>query len=266
MIVATSEVLPNAPLGLVATEVRFPPVSEGALTMAEYRRVRDLLGGDWVINNATSQTLEASLGAAGPQASMHSEKFSRITLRDRTRIVTAKPGNFTVEVVDYLRFADFRNLLVQSARAVESVLQPDGIIRIGLRYINEVSVPQQPPDWGEWLDSSLTAPELPSELTLTEWTGAARYQVTTDQFLVLRYGPSAGPVVSPEGPLRRTRVPEGPIFMLDFDSFWQPGDIPQFTSDKIGRVAERLHTPLRGLFDSLCKPQLLEEFRKAQES
>ena len=263
---ATGEVFPNAPLALVVAEVRYPPVSEGALTMPLYRRLRDMLGSGWVIHNATTQTLEAGMDAGGPRASLRSEKFSRITSRERTRIVTAKPENFTVEVVDYLRFPDFRDLLVLAARAVESVLRPDGIVRVGLRYINEVSVPQQPPRWSDWLDSSLIAPELPRELTLTEWTGAAHYQVAAEQFLVLRYGPSSGPVVSSEGPLRRPRVPEGPLFMLDFDSFWQPDNIPEFTGDGLGEVAEWLHRPLRGLFDSLCKPRLMEVFRKDPES
>ena len=263
---ATGEVFPNAPLALVVTEVRYPPVSESALTMPIYRRIRDMLGTGWVIHNATAQTFEAGVDAAGPRAALRSEKFSRITSRDRTRIVTVKPENFTVEVVDYLRFPDFRDLLLLAAQAVESVLRPDGIVRVGLRYINEVSVPAQPPQWDDWLNSSLIAPELPPELTLTEWTGTAHYQVAADQFLVLRYGPSAGPVVSSEGPLRRSRVPDGPIFMLDFDSFWQPNSIPEFTGDRIGDKANELHRPLRGLFDSLSKPRLLEVFRKDQAS
>ena len=192
----TGEVFPNAPLALVAAEVRYPPVSEGALTMPVYRRIRDMLGSGWVIHNATTQTFEAGVDAVGPRASLRSERYSRITSRERTRIVTAKPQSFTVEVVDYLRFPDFQDLLVLAGRAVESVLRPDGITRVGLRYINEVSVPDQHSQWADWLDSSLMAPELPPELKLTEWTGAAHYRVAAEQFLVLHYGPSVGPVVS----------------------------------------------------------------------
>lgn len=259
---ATGEVFPNAPLALVVAEVRYPPVSEGPLAMPVYRRIRDDLGGGWVIHNATTRTLEAGMDAAGPLASLKSEQFSRITSRERTRIVTVKPENFTVEVVDYVRFPDFRDLLVLASQAVEGVLRPDGLVRIGLRYINEVSVPQEVPEWRDWLDSSLIAPELRSELMLTEWTGTAHYQVAPEQSLVLRYGPSPGPVVSREGPLRLTRVPQGPVFMLDFDSFWQPDNIPEFSGDRIGEVVEGLHRPLRGFFNSLCKPGLREVFRK----
>ncbi len=259
---ASGEVFPNAPLALVVAEVRYPPVSDGALAMPVYRRIRNLLGSGWVIHNATEQTFEAGVDADGPRASLRSEKYSRITSRQRTRIITAKPSNFTVEVVDYSGFPDFRDLLVRAGQAVENVLHPEGVVRVGLRYINEISVPDQVPDWGAWLHPSLIAPEPPRELTLTEWTGTARYQMASDRFLVLRYGPSVGPVVSPEGPLRRSRLPEGPIFVLDFDSFWQPDDIPEFTSERIGKVADRLHRPLRGLFDHLCQPNLQDVFRK----
>lgn len=262
----SGEIFPNAPLALVAAEVRYPAVAEGALGMAIHRRIRDALGADWVIHNDTTQTLEAGVGAAGPQASLRSETVGRITSRKRTRIITARPENFTVEVVDYVRFADFRDLLERASAAVESVLRPDGISRVGLRYIDEITVPESRPQWSRWLDSSLMAPALPPELTPTEWTGAVQYQVAPDQSLVFRYGPSAGPIVSPAGPLRRPRVPDGPIFMLDFDSSWQPSDIPAFTADRIIEATDRLRSPLRALFDSLLKPSLLEVFRQEPTS
>lgn len=258
----SGEVFPNAPLALVAAEVRFPAVAEGALGMPIHRRIRDALGSDWVIQNGTTQTFEAGVSAAGPQASLRSETVGRITSRQRTRIITAQPGNLTVEVTDYLRFADFRDLLERASAAVQSVLKPDGISRVGLRYIDEISVPEASPQWHRWLHSSLMAPALPSGLTPAEWTGAVQYEVADDQSLVFRYGPSAGPVVSPAGPLKRPRVHDGPIFMLDFDSSWQPSDIPEFTADRIVEAADRLRSPLRALFDSLVKPSLLEVFRQ----
>ena len=230
--------------------------------MAVHRRIRDEIGSDWVIHNDTTQTLEAGVGAAGAQASLRSETVGRITLRPRTRIITARPDSFNVEVVDYVSFADFRDLLERASAAVEKVLRPDGIARVGLRYIDEISVPGPVPQWRRWLDPSLMSPGRRAGLTPVEWTGAVQYQVAPDQSLVLRYGPSAGPAVSPEGPLRRPRVPEGRIFVLDFDSSWQPSDIPEFTARGIVEAADRLHSPLRGLFDSLLQPSLLELFRK----
>jgi len=256
------EVYPNAPLALVAAEIRFPPVSERSLGMPVHRQIRDLMGDDWVIHNGTTQTLEAGVGPAGPQASLKSETVGRITSRSRTKIITVRPENLTVEVSDYIHFADFRDLLQRAAAAVEQVIKPDGVARAGLRYIDEVTVPEATPDWSKWLHGSLFPPALPPALVPTSWTGAVQYQVEDDQVVVFRYGPSDDPVVSSQGPLRRTRVPKGPVFMLDFDSSWQPLDIPRFSADSIVEVADRLRDPLRGLFDSLIRPDLLQLFRQ----
>lgn len=260
--VKSSEAFPNAPLALVAAEVRYPEVAEQSLGMPVQLRIRDKLGGDWVIHNETAQTFEAGVSAAGPQASLRRETVRRITSRQRTKVITVGPYNFVVEVSDYVHFADFRELLQRASKVVESVLSPSGILRVGLRYINEIAVPEMSPDWDRWLDASLMAPTLPSGTTPSTWTGAVQYQVAPGQLLVFRYGPSPGPVVSPTGPLRRPRVPEGPIFMLDFDSSWQPRNIPEFTADLIVGMTDRLHSPLRDLFDSFVKPQLLDVFRK----
>lgn len=260
-----SEVLPNAPLALVAAEVRFPSVAEQSLGLVIQRQIRDALGSDWVIHNDTAQTFEAGVGAEGPQASLRSETIRRITSRQRTKIVTIQEGNFTIEVVDYVHFGHFRDLLERVSAAVEGLLMPDGILRVGLRYIDEVTVPETSPDWARWLNPALMAPSLPCGMRAGIWSGAVQYQVAEGQLLVLRYGPSPGPVVSPAGPLRRSRVPEGPIFMLDFDSSWQPTDIPKFKAAEIAVVADRLHVPLRGLFHSLIQPRLLEVFREDPE-
>ncbi len=256
------EVHPNAPLALVAAEIRYPPVAERSLGMAIHRQIRDLMGEDWVIHNDTTRTFEAAVGPAGPEASVKSETVGRITSRTRTKIITVRAESLTLEVSDYVHFTDFRDLLERAAAAVEQVLRPDGVSRAGLRYIDEVSVPEEAPDWANWLDGSLMAPGLPPTLIPQSWTGAVQYKVADDQVVVFRYGPSEGPVVSPQGPLRRSHVPEGPVFMLDFDSSWQPPDIPEFSASNIVAVADRLRQPLRGLFDSLIQPDLLEHFRQ----
>lgn len=261
LVVTSGEVYPNAPLALVAAEIRFPPVSERELGMPVQKLIRDQLGSNWVIQNDSTQTFQAQVGPAGPKASLTHETTPRITSRKRTKTVTVRPGSLTIEVTDYKHFAEFRALLERAASATESVIHPDGIIRAGLRYIDEISVPISPPNWRQWLDESLFPPAK-EDLVPSQWTGTVQYNVDVDQLLVFRYGPSQGPVVSSTPHLRRPRLPTGPVFMLDFDSSWQPSDIPEFSALEIVSAADRLRSPLRGLFDSLVKPELLEVFRK----
>ena len=260
---SSGEVFPSAPLSLVAAEVRYPAVTDSNLGMLVQRSVRDALDSDWVIHSSTLQTLEMGVGPAGPHASLRAEEeVARITSRARTEVVTVMPDRFTLEVVDYRGFADFQSILKRTATAVESVLGPDGVSRVGLRYIDEITVSEPVPLWSQWLHSSLMPPTAPDGLVAVEWNGAVQYQSAPDQALVLRYGPSPGTVVDPAGRLRRLRVPAGPVFVLDFDSSWQPQDIPAFTAAGIAETADRLHDPVRGLFDSLILPNLLNVFRK----
>lgn len=259
------EVYPNAPLALVAAEIRYPPVAERSLAMPVQRLLRDHLGADWVIQNDSMQTLQAGVGPDGPTASLTNETVPKITSRQRTKVITVRPDSLTIEVTDYQHFTEFRHLLEQAASAVEQVIHPDGVVRAGLRYIDEVSVPTSPPEWSRWLNESLLPP-AGQGLEPAQWTGAVQYDIAVDQLLVFRYGTSEGPVVSSSGHLRRLRTPPGPVFMLDFDSSWQPSDIPEFSAATIVQVADRLRSPLRGLFDSLIKPELLELFRKEPES
>lgn len=263
MVVKSSgEVFPNAPLALVAAEVRYPPVSDRQLGMSVHRELRDAIGADWVIQNDTSQTIEAVFGPSGPQQTVRSDTIGRIVTRQKTKIITVQPDRLVIEVADYLHFEDFRELLERVAGAVETVLRPDGISRMGLRYIDEITVPQNPPQWESWLQPSVMAPANPPDLIASEWNGSVQYRIDNDQVVVFRYGPAAGPVVASNGPLRRPRVPEGPIFMLDFDSSWQPIDIPEFSATTIADAATRLRAPLRGLFDSVITPDLIEIFRQ----
>lgn len=259
---SSGEVFANAPLALVAAEVRYPPVSERQLGMAVHRELRDAIGADWVIHNDTSQTIEAVFGPSGPQQTVRSDTIGRIVTRQKTKIITVQPDHLVIEVADYLHFEDFRELLERVAGAVEAVLRPDGILQMGLRYIDEITVPENPPQWHQWLQPSVMAPANPPDLIASEWTGSVQYRIGSDQVVVFRYGPAAGPVVAANGPLRRPRIPEGPIFMLDFDSSWQPVDIPEFSAATIAEAATRLRAPLRGLFDGVVTPDLIEIFRQ----
>lgn len=263
--VDSGQAFPNAPLALVAAQVRFPPVADRELAMFQQKRIRDAVGTDWIIQNDTEEHVQIGVGPGGPTTASSSRTFGRIISRKGTRIITVHPDNFFIEVTDYTHFDEFQELLRRVTGAVGDVLEPDGISSMGLRYIDEIAVPDPEPKWSDWMKPSLLAPSLDSELTPSGWTGAAQYQVASDQILVLRYGPSPSPVVSPTGPLKRASVPTGPIFMLDFDSSWQPAEVPEFSAELISEVAVRLRAPLRRLFDSFLTPKLVAVFNGEEQ-
>lgn len=255
-----SEIYPNAPLSLVAAEVRFPDGAASSLSTVAYRALRDRLGSEWVIEGSRHQTVEFAIGPNGvPEQNLRNESLFRITVRDRTRIVTLRPESLTIEVSRYDGYGEFRRLLEVALAAVQDILQPDGVSRLGLRYIDEIFIDgDTQPDWAEWIHGSLLPPTVEG-LRPATWTGAVQYNTGSDRNLVLRFGPSLQPVVSESSPLRRLRPMQGPIFMLDFDSYWQPSDIPEFATLNVLATFDELRSPIRTLFDSLITPRLVTD-------
>jgi uncharacterized protein (TIGR04255 family) len=266
----THEVYPSAPLALVAVEIRFPgPSGRWPLPATLQRAFRDRLGEDWVVESLRTQKIEVEFGAAGAgRQSVEQVVLPRFTTRDRTLAVAVSEQSLTIETTSYRHYLDFRVVLEAALVAAAEILRPDGVARLGMRYIDEIRVPNAEgadlPDWGLWLDPSLLPPRLDAMASKgyasAAWEGAAQFVVGTNQTLVLRHGARTGYAVNPSGLLRRPSVPEpGPVFVLDFDCFWEPVDIPPFEVGSLIEECDHLRAPVRALFDLLISDKLRED-------
>jgi uncharacterized protein (TIGR04255 family) len=179
------------------------------------------------------------------------------------------PAAAVLETTVYEGYENFRALIEGAVTAVEAAVRPDGILRVGMRYIDEIRVPsitELPGDWSGYIDSHFLAtvdPALLAETKLTPelWQGFVRYSTGVDSFLQVRYGPMDGYAVNPAGPTRRPNAPPpGPFFLLDSDSFWEPRDeVPEFSVQAVLDACDRLHPPTRSIFNAVSEPKLEEE-------
>lgn len=265
----------EAPVALVTTEVRFPGVTGAPLPAAVQRAFGEILGNEWIYDEqAPAVTLNISVPVPGqpllqsPPAAAPGAML-RFANRDRSTAVALTASTVSVETTDYERWPAFRSVLATAVSAAGELLRPSGVKRIGLRYIDEIRIPgiDQPTEWAQWLDPAIMPP-APTAMSdagdrLLNWNGAALYTIGEDRSLYLRYGPQPaqpGFVVNPEGPLRRPGSrPQGPFFLLDFDSFWQPPTIPNWATDGVMQVADQLRRPVRALFDDLITERLETE-------
>jgi uncharacterized protein (TIGR04255 family) len=263
------EVYPNPPLALAAVEVRFPSEASGlTLNTAQQRRFRDLLLDEyqWVIEGAVQQEVEFAFGPGQPSAqTVRTTPTPRFTVRDRTLAVTAAPESLRVETTQYKGYGGFRPLLETVLAAVAQTSPPDAVSRVGMRYIDEIRVPGLALDdyeaWTRWVHPALVSPPAPngagSRSALGPWTGAAQYRFEDDRYLVFRYGPQNDFVVNPEGPVRRRPRPtQGPLFVLDFDSYWEPADLPAFEVGGLMDVLDQLHAPASSMFEACVTDEL----------
>ena len=258
---------PHAPLTLVAVEARFPTAGDELPSVAERRSIRDALGEDWVMTDATSTELEFS--SDRPQPSIRQVPAVRFVTRDLMVAVTLRPASLVVETTNYPGYTAFREVVRRAATAVDAASRPDGVTRLGLRYIDEIIVPgmRDAPfsAWNEWLSGDILPPR-PKQLAdlgleQSAWNGQASYQLAANRVLQLRWGYSPAPLVAePPGGLRQPRalINEPRVFM-DFDCAWTPEDLPAFSAANLMKECDTLHAPMCGLFESLITERLRTE-------
>lgn len=254
------EIYPNAPLRLVAFEVRTPQVPEFAArdgALAVYDHLRDLLP----VIGQSQATLEFSAGAPTPAISS-----GPLRMLDRRRVLSATVGAsaLIVETSDYHRFEEFQEVIERVLDAAARVAKIAGLERIGLRYIDEIRVPglQKSGDWDGYINRTLLAGlDLGTEYEPASTQGLAEYEVSAHMRANLRFGTLTGRVVDSGGPLRIDPVEEGPFFLVDIDSFWTAPDdeLPEFSRGAVVEILLSLRQPVRTLFEASITERLREE-------
>lgn len=261
------EIYPNAPIVLMVAEIKH--TTHGPLDEKQSRMISEAVKETLPIRN---EDLEQSFSfPTAPDGSMAQPQVSqtrvlRWSSRDRRTVVTVRPDSVSVETTKYRRYGDIRLLLERALTALADAIVPDGVMRIGLRYIDEIRVPSNDesgiPEWNEWVDGSLLGPhdmEIGQGLLPIGNEGTSAFSGGNATRLVLRYGAQDTYVVGSTPQLRRPLPAPGPLFKLDIDSYWQPEDIPAFVPAQILATADRLHGPVRSIFEGLITDKLRNE-------
>lgn len=272
------EVYPNAPLQLVALELRYPFSprlgTQDAIAFFDERLSDELP----IVEPLGEQVLMFVGGPAGspiatpPAATLPSTKsLFRLTSRARTTAVTVSGGNTIVETSNYERYGRFRPLVDRVLNVLAEFGHPVGVERLGLRYIDEVRAPSvktAPGDWSRYINPVLLASkdvgvEAYPELQPSLWQGVLQYARGVNMKVVMRYGALDGVAVNPDGPLRLAKRQEpGPFFLIDVDSFWaanQEEEIEEFMPGLVLELCDSLHRPIRAIFEHSITDALRNE-------
>lgn len=257
------EIYPNAPLEFVACEVRFPlspALGEDGILPRLHRSFYDWLP---LVEPAVETMLLMSPGNVPPPTTT---KQLRFLARDRRFGVLVTPTLVSVETTRYTRYEEFRESIARSLSALEKAeAGVAGLARIGLRYIDEVRVPRAESDpqvWTAYIDQRLA-----SGVTLllenhgpASLQGTLQYDLGDGQHVVMRYGALRGQSVG-NAPLRRREIGQpGAYFLVDIDSYWTPDDpLPEFSVDDALDICDRLHRPVRELFEASINERLRDE-------
>ena len=271
----TREVYPNAPLILVAAEIRHPEASP--LTDKDKQQLKRALGEELPVARPLLRPagVVATIGPGTiPQIQPTPAGTSpRYLSRDLTTSATFHPEAVVIETSDYPGFESFLALIQRVLNARLSVGPLDGVERLGLRYIDEIRVPNvgDSTSWADWIHQGLLGPDhFAGELGLNNdvWQGISTYSGKLDagtdfdqMSLVLRYGVGQGYALAPDGDMRRKTPAPGPFFLIDIDSYWGPATagVPMLTVESVSRTLEALHAPVRVLFENSITDRLRSE-------
>ena len=267
---------PNPPLALTVLEIRYPDLANGGgseTTRSMKAALREHLP---LPESLTENQIELTAGAPVlATQTIQRRIFPRFFTRDRTTALLVKENALVLQTASYEGWeGSFRPLIEAVLGAFEQSGPPDGVFRVGLRYIDEIRVPEidsAPGEWSGYIHDSLLATVdpafIPASLRPSGWQGVVQYETAGDSTLTVRYGPQEGYAVDPQGAVRRKNPPAaGPYFLLDSDSFWLADDeVPLFETEWILERCNTLHAPIREFFDIATTDKLREEVFKKEE-
>lgn len=215
------EVFRNAPLALVAAEIRFTDAAR--LRQPQTRdEVTIALEGQFPFAEPLRRAdLNLTLGAL-PEV----QERLGVVLKNAnsTETLTVMSESLTYETTAY---RDFEGLLQAVTAACDTLIGANvrpAVLRVGLRYIDEVRVPEPVTDvrqWAKWIDGRLLRHLAvgPEDFPATTTQGFSTYDLGEGKGLNFRFAAlNQGPIVVPQV-LKRPTIQSGPFFVLDFDGF-----------------------------------------------
>lgn len=255
MAAQNSVVYPNAPVRLVVLAVGFP---EAPISQAQAEALREAFRPDFPLSDKLhEQSLVLDLGG-GTGARQEVRAFPRFSTRDRQVTMAVTTTNLVIEARAYENFEWYVDLVRAPLEAVGSIVQPDGVVSIGHRFIDEVHLPSDTGDLGVWFDPALLAMPNLLEESIGGWQAVVSYRLNPEAQMTLRYGPlDSSLVASPDGKVRTFSTP---VVGLDWDSHWQPHSIPEFDANTILDQLATMYAPVRSLFRRVCTDQLRRTF------
>lgn len=266
---STTPPYPNAPIALAIVEIRGP--ESPPLTRAEILSLKKAVQPRlplFATEQANSVSVE--IGPAGfRQVGAGEQELVKFLTRSRRTSATFTPTSTIIESTDYKGWSDFRNVVGLALAARQDIAPMDGLIRLGIRIIDEIRVPANPrPEWSDWLNPALLAPPAESaghRLVLMQQQSVVQYAGHDQgETITVRYGAMDGPAAVASAPnLVRPNVPSpGPFFLIDTDAAWEITDgeeLPPLNPADTTRLADKLHAPMKEIFESFITERLRKE-------
>lgn len=229
---------------LVAAQINFEEIGND-VTHKQAREVQKIVGTSWTRLQAAPQ-MRATLTPAGPLAERTRSAYLMQSADEQWSAVVS-PDSVTLETRRYEGWADMSAKIGVIAGAVATVFDPSQCLRFGLRYINQVSLPDIHESWDGLIPASLLSLISDSRFSSSIMGSDQRHllQLDANARCMLHHGLLA----DPEG-----RV--GKSYLLDYDVFSEDPQV--FAAEQVLAIASELHSHAGALFRASIEDELYQ--------
>ncbi len=261
------EVFRTPPVALVTAQARFTDAARLRQQETLDAITIGLEGRFGVAEVVTDTSLDNVAPGLPPR--VVAQKGLRLRNADSTEVLTLTPSALTFETTVYSEFDDLLATLTVILQALVQAQVRPALKRVGLRYIDEIRVPEPVSDvraWDTWIDGRL----IGALALVPEEVPVRGLQTALGLDLGEGAGLNVGYAVLPEGSvvnvphLRKPAPPAGPCFVLDLDGFCEfNGEVAVLLDTVVVTdILAAVHGPIGAVFQSSITDKAREIFRR----
>jgi uncharacterized protein (TIGR04255 family) len=260
------EVFPNAPLALVAAEIRFTDAAR--LRQQQTRDEIAIALEDRFPFAEPLQQASFNLTLGGGQPQFQEQIGVVLKSASNTESFTLMSESLTYETTAYHNFEELLEAVTAACTALLEAKVRPALTRVGLRYIDEVRVPDPVTDarqWSRWIDARLVGHLAlgPDDFPATSTQTVSTFDLGEGRGLNFRCAAlDQGTIVVPQH-LKRSPVESGPFFVLDFDGFRDFTDMDpvQLSAPVVSDSLSAVHVPCGTAFQRSITDEARALFR-----
>jgi uncharacterized protein (TIGR04255 family) len=235
----------NPPIEEAVCDFRFAPSTDWNPTLPGllYEKLKDTYKETPRQQNvlevpAPGQTL-APVGAAGPFT-----QRVQLVAEKGTRIVGISADHLSVHMMrPYSSWEEFRPMILDALRAYRKIANPEGINRIGLRYINRINIPYSNVKLEDYFTRPPIFPELKQPTRKRAFLDRKEAEFVDRAIRMVVTFADTEP-----------KLPEMSSYLLDIDILWTSG-IELIPLSAIGKALDEMKARERQVFESLITDQ-----------
>jgi uncharacterized protein (TIGR04255 family) len=191
----------------------------------------------------------------GPQSTVESigtpSRRMQFLREDERALVQVAPDFLSVNhFKPYSKWENFKQLIIKALEAYRQVNDPRGVRRLGLRYINQINIPEEQVEIEDYLRA---VPKIPNPIPQTFAAWVQRVEVPFEE--------ECGLLVIQSGSVR-DQGEHGVAFMLDLDFIFQVAD-PVPLDSTVERI-EKAHARVESAFEACITEKARQLFKEVK--